>query len=114
MKLVDKNISIDELKEMSKKMFGDLVKAVVDIGKEIMVVDAELHSDQEELLLEQDSEQKNLWGINLYPEKLNTKKFIEFDSFINIRPSQENRGRGVHNPEIQNKIIIIVNRLVKK
>jgi hypothetical protein len=68
-KTVDKEISASELTEMSEKMFGELVKAVVDIEKEIMIVDAELHSDQESLLLEQGSEQKNLWGINLYPKR---------------------------------------------
>lgn len=38
-------------------MVGGLVKAVVDIGQEIIVVDAEFHADQEELLLEQGSQQ---------------------------------------------------------
>ena len=47
MKVVEENISIDELKRMSSKMFGNLVKAVLDIEKKILVVDAELHSDQE-------------------------------------------------------------------
>ena len=49
-------------------MFDDLVNAVVEIEKEtLLVVDAELHSDEEELLLEQASRQEDLWGINLYP-----------------------------------------------
>ena len=54
---------------MSEKMFNKLVKAVVDIHKEIMVVDSELHADQEILLLDQESDQDNLWRINLYPDK---------------------------------------------
>jgi len=49
-KVIDK-ISIDELKVMSEKMFGGLVKAVVDIELEIMVVDADLHADEEAFLL---------------------------------------------------------------
>jgi hypothetical protein len=98
---------------MSEKMFGRLVKAVVDIEKEIIVVDAELHADQEELLLEMGSEQKNLWGINLYPDKYN-KDWIEFDSMINVRPSWGNRSRSVEDPLIQEKIITIVSKLVEK
>lgn len=94
-------------------MFGRLVKAVVDIEKEIIVVDAELHADQEELLLEMGSEQKNLWGINLYPDKYN-KDWIEFDSMINVRPSWGNRSRSVEDPLIQEKIITIVSKLVEK
>ena len=50
---------------MSEKMYDRLVKAVIDIEKQVMVVDAELHVDEEALLLEEGSEQKNLWGINL-------------------------------------------------
>jgi len=115
MKTVDiKNkISIKELKYMSENRFGDLVKAVVDIEKEIIVVDAELHADQEKTLLENGSEQYNLWGINLYPDDEGAD-FIEFDSMINLRPSWGNRSRGVDDIETQKKIIAIVNKLVQK
>lgn len=37
------------------------------LKKKIMVIDAELHSDEEGLLLENGSEQENLWGINSTP-----------------------------------------------
>lgn len=113
MKIIKDEISIGELNEMSARMFGNLVKAVVDIEKEIMAVDADLHADEEGLLLENESEQKNLWGINLYPE-LTGDDFVEFDSMINLRPSQGNRSRGVDDIEIQKKILEIVNKLVKK
>ncbi|MCJ7586451.1 MAG: DUF5674 family protein [Candidatus Aminicenantes bacterium] len=36
-----------------------------------------------------------------------------FDSMINIRPSQGNRSRGVENPESREKIVRVVNRLIK-
>ncbi len=114
MKIVRKEISIDELKRMSERMMGGLVKAVVDIEKEIMVVDAELHSDEESLLLEEGSQQKNLWGINLYPENIGDEAWIEFDSMINIRPSQGNRSRDIKDPQVQQKIKAIVNLLVTK
>lgn len=113
MKIIEEKITLEELKEMSGKMFGNIVKAVVDTEKEIMAVDAGLHADEEALLLEDGSEQKNLWGINLYPEMIGDD-FVEFDSMINLRPSQNNRSRGVDNREIQKKIIEIVNKLVKK
>jgi len=95
-------------------MFGDLVKAVVDIEKEIMVVDAELHADEESILLEQGSNQEDLWGINIYPEFVGDKRWIEFDSMINFRPSWGNRSRSVDDPKIQKRIINIVNKLVTK
>lgn len=114
MKIVHTNITLDELKKMSEKMMGGLVKAVVDIKKEIMAVDAELHSDEESLLLEEGSQQQNLWGINLYPEYIDDETWIEFDSMINIRPLQGNRSRGIENTQIQEKVKTIVNRLVSK
>jgi len=113
MKLVDKKISLLELKQMAKKMYGDLVKAVVDIEKEIMVVDGEMHADEEQFLLAKGSKQENLWGINLYPD-LFDKNFIEFDSVINLRPRLNNFSRFVEDEKIRKKIIEIVNKLVKK
>ncbi len=113
MKIIDKKITLNELKQMSQKMFGGLVKAVVDIELGVMAVDGELHADEEKLLLENGSKQENLWGINIYPE-LEEKDRIEFDSMINLRPSQENMTRSVDDPKIQNQIISIVKKLIEK
>jgi hypothetical protein len=113
MKIVQDKISLDELKEMSQKMFGNLVKAVVDIEKGIMAVDGELHADEEALLIEHGSTQKNLWGINIYPD-LTGDDFIEFDSMINLRPSQGNRSRGVDDAETRKEILTIVNKLIQQ
>ena len=66
MKIVKEKIKLSELKEMAAASFGNLVKAVVDIKKEIMVVDAELHSDEEALLIKEGSHQDDIWGINIY------------------------------------------------
>ena len=113
MQIVRDEISIKELKKMSEKMFESLVKAVVDIEQGIMVVDASMHADEEFFLLENESHQENLWGINLFPDKWNKEDFIVFDSIINLRPSQGNRSRSVENQKIREQIIAIVNRLVK-
>ena len=94
-------------------MFGNMVKAVVDVDREFIAVDAELHSDLEALLLADGSEQKSLWGINFYPD-MREDEFIEFDSMINMRPSQGNRSRGVENEEISKKITEIVTRRIKR
>ncbi len=112
MKLVDKIISKDELKEMSEIFSGGFVKAVVDIKKEIMVVDAPMHADEEKKLLDIGSQQDDLWGINLYPD-LTDDDFIEFDSMINVRPRLHNFSRGIEDQELRKKIIAIVSKLVK-
>src|SRR5580698_2821389 len=100
-------VSINEIKKMAESQFGELVKAVVDIETGAMALGGELHSDEEKQMIENGSEQKNLWGINIYPEAEGDNK-IEFDSMINIRPYAGNRTRSVDNPEIQKRIIEIV------
>lgn len=113
MKLVTQKQKITqvELADMSQKMLDILVKAVIDLEQEIMIVDAFMHSDQEAVLLEQGSQQENLWGINIRPDRTD-ESWIEFDSMINIRPNQGNRSRGIQSDVIQKKIRSIVERLV--
>src|SRR3989338_3394612 len=113
MKIISKTLSIVELKEMAVATFGDMVKGVVDIERGLLAVDAELHSDLEAELLQDGSKQKNLWGINLYPGTPE-EDFIEFDSMINVRPSQGNRSRGVEDENLRKKITEIVSQRVSK
>lgn len=112
MKIISESITINELKQLAENTFGNLVKAVVDVENGKLAIDAELHSDLEALLLDNGSKQKNLWGINLYPE-MRDDEYIEFDSMINMRPSQGNRSRGVDDGEIRRKIIEIVTLRIK-
>jgi hypothetical protein len=96
---------------MAAAMFGDLVKAVVDVRWETMAVDAELHSDEEAFLLERGSKQEDLWGINLYPA-LHGSDFVEFDSMINLRPSRGNRTRGIEDEAVRERILVIIESIV--
>ena len=110
-KIIKEPISNKELSNIAQNQFGDLVKAVVDIKREIIAIGGELHADEEAILLEQGSQQEDLWGINLYLNKSNDE-FIEFDSMINVRPSQNNRSRGVESLDIQRKIRDIISKLI--
>ena len=111
--IITKKISKKELKQLAEQGFGDLVKAVVDTKIGIMAVGGELHADEEAELLKNGSEQSDLWGINLYPDE-SEEKWIEFDSMINIRPSQNNRSRNVESQEIKKKIKDIVKNLTEQ
>jgi len=113
MKIITQSATLNEIKAMAEATFGNLVKAVVDVERELIAVDAELHSDLEALLLEDGSKQKSLWGINLYPE-IQGDDFVEFDSMINMRPSQGNRIRGIENEETRKKIIEVVAKRIKR
>jgi len=112
MKIVDGPISLADLKVLAEGRFGNLVKAVVDVERKIMALDGELHADEEALLLENGSRPEDLWGINIYPE-LEGPDHIEFDSVINIRPSQGNRSRGVDDQRTREKIVKVVSGLMK-
>jgi hypothetical protein len=111
MKIISQQVTLDELERMAAAMFGNMVKAVVDVDRELLAVDGELHSDLEALLIEKGSMQQSLWGINLYPE-MKGDDFIEFDSLINMRPSQGNRSRGVESAQLRKTIIDIVAKRV--
>jgi len=111
-RIITEPITRAELKKIAKERFGDLVKAVVDIETKAMALGSELHADEEADLLEQGSVQNNLWGINLYPD-IGDNNWIEFDSMINVRPSQNNRSRSIEDEIIREKIIKIVNDLIK-
>ena len=112
MKITSQPISRNKLNEMLPGYFGDMIKAVVDIRKVIIGLDAELHADIEKEMLSQGSEQTDLWGINLYPE-MEGEDLVEFDSLINIRPYQGNRSRDVQDPAIRKRIVEVVNTLIK-
>ncbi len=112
MQIITDPITLEDLQKLANNLFENMVKAVVDVSKELLAVDAELHSDLEALLLESGSKQKDLWGINLYPA-LSGDNLIEFDSMINLKPSLGNRTRGVNDPSVRSRIVNIVKKRVK-
>ena len=111
MKIVSTKITKRELINKYCGYFKTLLKAVVDIKKGVIALDAELHADLEAYLLERGSKQEDLWGINLYPEK-ERKDFIEYIALINIRPHQDNYSMEIENDQIKEKIREIVDKLV--
>ncbi|UCD19068.1 MAG: hypothetical protein JSU64_06490 [candidate division WOR-3 bacterium] len=113
MKILDEPITANELLRIAEDTFGDLVKAVIDVRKRLIAIDAELHSDLEALLIANGSRQNDLWGINFYPA-LAEDEFIEYDSLINMRPSQGNLSRGVEDAAIRKEIVQIIDKWVKR
>jgi hypothetical protein len=106
-------ISRSELRELAQRRFGDMIKGVVDLRRRIMLLDAELHADQESELLADGSSQSDLWGINLYPE-VDGPDWLEFDSMINLRPSFGNRSRGVDDAATRDAIAELIGVLVAR
>ena len=106
-------ISRDELSALARQRFGDMVKGVVDLRRGILLLDADMHADQEAELLAGGSAQRDLWGINIYPD-VTDSDWIEFDSMINLRPSFGNRSRGVDDPGTRAEVAALVARLVRR
>ena len=93
--------------------FNDMLKIVVDIHRKVLAVDAEMHSDLETILLDDGSKQSFLWGANIYPDKKG-QDFIEYTSFINIRPSDKNKSMELLDVNLREKVLNIVNELIVK
>lgn len=108
--IIKEKIIESELREFLNHPFPEMIKFVVDVEKEILALGGELHADAEAVLLEADSEQKDLWGGNIYPDVKGEK--LEFDSLINIRPSQNNRSLNIQDQFLKNKIKDIAYKLL--
>ena len=107
------SITLDEIRALAEARFGDMIKGVVDLERGILLLDADLHADQEASLLADGATQANLWGINLYPD-IEGDDWLEFDSMINLRPSFGNRSRGVDDPATRAAIAELITRVVRR
>ena len=99
------------MKIYAANTFGDMIKCVADVDKGLLAIDAELHADLERLLLENGSQQTDLWGFNIYPDETG-EDFIEYDSLINIRSWQGNPSRDVLDQGVRDRIAIIVGKFI--
>ena len=113
MQILTRRIDRNELTSLDSGYFEDMIKAVVDVQKEIIAVDAELHADLEGFLLDEGSQQADLWGINFLTDEDEVEEFVEFDALINIRPRQDNRSRYVEDEKIRNQILEVVAKWIE-
>lgn len=110
--ILKEKIQLKDLPDLEdKKYFNDMVKAVVDIEKRLLALNAELHSDLEQLMLESGSLQRNLYGINIFMDGS-----IEYESMINFPRNHDDgypkAGRFVGDPKKQEIIEEIVDEWI--
>ncbi len=90
-----------------------MIKCVVDIEKDLLAINAELHSDLEKYLLDNGSNNRDLYGINILLDDFE----IEFDSLINPPRNREagfpRVGRDVADPVAREKIVEVVNKWIE-
>jgi hypothetical protein len=106
-KIIDKKIKESELREIAKDFYGEMVKGVVDIEREILAMGGEYHMDANIILTENGSKQQNVWGFNWYFGKKGNER-IEYVSLINIRPKQNNRTMEVQNESLRDTMKNII------
>ncbi len=96
--------------EQVEKMLGALevyIKLAVDVKKGIVAGGGGLHADCEAVLLENGSEQSDIWGADWLP----VSKQVTFESLINIRPNQDNFSLELQDKELRARIETIVRRI---
>ena len=89
--------------------YGSFVKLAVDLERGILAGGGELHADCERALLEDGSMQENIWGGDWFPDI----RDVGFESLINIRPGQDNRGLELESPELRQQFEVIVRHLLE-
>jgi Protein of unknown function (DUF5674) len=88
--------------------YESMIKIVVDIRRRILAGGGEMHSDCESVLLEDGSEQDDLWGANWFP----FEQRIAFESLINIRPRLGNRNILIQNEELRKQVEVVTREII--
>ena len=112
MQILDHKIKLAELKPLADKMFGNIVKGVVDVERELVAIDGEMHSDLQELLVGTGSRGVDIWGFNIQPVG-NEDNWLEFDSMVNVKPLVNNRTRSIEDSETRARAEIIIRQFIE-
>lgn len=104
-------IPLSELQSVAMHWYGNMVKGVVDIEREILALGGEYHMDANVILVEDGSKQDSVWGFNVHLERPRGE-WIEYRSLINIRPRQNNRGMLIEDQALQERMKSIINKRI--
>jgi len=107
-RIIRQHATDQDIREMLEEL-ESYIKLAVDVEREILAGGGEYHADCEEVLLEDGSQQEDIWGADWYPNS----RTVEFGALINIRPHQDNRGMEIQNPELRRRVEKTVRRLLE-
>lgn len=107
--IIRKPATKEQIDQMTEQFGSSFIKLAVDVKREILAGGGELHSDCEQALLDDDSQQIDIWAADWHPET----KSVTFESIINIRPHQQNFGMEVQDLALRAKIEQIVRTLLE-
>ena len=97
----------EQMRQMLEAL-GIYIKLAVDVERRILAGGGELHADCELVLLDDGSEQANVWGADWYP----LRQTVGYESLINIRPSANNRSMVIQDSVLREDINEIVQSLL--
>lgn len=97
--LLTAKATAEQLTDMLQE-YESMIKIVVDTRQRILAGGGEMHSDCESVLLDNGSEQDDLWGANWFP----AEQRIAFESLINIRPRLGNRNILIQSEELRKQV----------
>lgn len=83
--------------EKLREQFDTYIKTVIDVQKKVCSAGCNRHFESEKILLEQGSHQPNIWGGGVDLETT----IIDFNSFINIRPADNNTSNEIQDATIR-------------
>jgi len=107
--IIRETVTTEQIKQMTEQFDSNFVKLAVDVNREILAGGGELHADCEQALLEDNSQQVDIWGADWHPET----RTVTFESIINIRPRQQNFSMEVQDPALRSKIEKIIRGLLE-
>lgn len=117
MLILQNKISAKEIKENYTGEDG-FIKGVVDVEKELVAIDAEMHYMLSDYLKnEKQSSEIDMWGFNLWLNESAIDEILEFDSFINIRNNQAHGflrgGMSIEDENIKEKATEIIKKWIE-
>jgi hypothetical protein len=105
--LIRDSASAQQLADMLEEL-GEYVKLAVDIRRGVLVGGGALHADCEAVLLEDGSQQEDIWGADWIP----ATQEVTYEALINLRPGQGNFSMTIQKPEIRQQIERIACKLL--
>lgn len=93
----------EQILEMRQEL-QTYIKVAVDLRRRVVAGGGEFHADCQTALVEDGSEEVDVWGADWVPET----RSVRFEALINIRPKRGNRSMGIEDAQVRATVEAIV------
>lgn len=108
-RIVRAPLTPEEIQTFADAIFGDMIKVVVDVKRELLVAGITLHADGEEAMVQHGSARQDLWGANYFPNKPLGQR-VEYTSMINQCHTANKGSQTIKDPAVRARIDAILER----